>query len=186
MLMEKDKMRSGEIYNARVDELVTLRQLTQSLLSEINTSSFDEQKKRQQLFKKLLGTTGNNLSILTPFYCDYGQYIHLGDDVSMNHNVTILDAADVYIGSRTRFGPHVHIYATTHPLDAKERATGVEIAKPVNIGDDAWIGGHSVIMPGVTVGERAVIGAGSIVTKNIPADVVAVGNPCRVIRKLNN
>ncbi len=119
-----------------------------------------------------------------PFYCDYGYNIKVGDKVFFNFNCVVLDVAEVIIGSRTLFGPNVQIYTATHPMNYKERASGLEFAKPIAIGEDVWIGGSAVICPGVSIGDRSVIGAGSVVTKDIPVDVFAAGNPSKVIRNL--
>jgi maltose O-acetyltransferase len=135
--------------------------------------------------QKLLPNAGIDLWIQPPFYCDYGTNIILGDKVFFNFNCVVLDVTYVRIGSRSLFGPNVQIYTATHPLDFKTRASGLEYAKPITIGEDVWIGGSAVICPGVTIGDRTVIGAGSVVTKDIPSDVFAAGNPCRVIRSLD-
>lgn len=127
---------------------------------------------------------GAELWVQPPFYCDYGTNIIAGDNVFFNFNCVVLDVNQVKIGSRTLFGPNVQIYTATHPINYKERATGLEFAKPITIGEDVWIGGSVIICPGVTIGHRTVIGAGSVVTKDIPSDVFAAGNPCKVIREL--
>jgi maltose O-acetyltransferase len=134
------------------------------------------------ILKKLIPFSGTGLWIQPPFYCDYGTNIKVGDKVFFNFNCVVLDVAQVTVGSRTLFGPNVQIYTATHPLDHAERATGLEYAKPITIGSDVWVGGNVVICPGVNIGDRSVIGAGSVVTNDIPADVIAAGNPCRVIR----
>ena len=127
---------------------------------------------------------GKEVWIEPPFYCDYGSNITLGDNVFFNFNCVVLDVTPVVIGSRVLFGPAVQIYAATHPLSAAERRSGLEAGKPVEIGDDVWVGGGAIICPGVQIGPESVIGAGSVVTRNIPARVLAAGNPCRVIREL--
>jgi maltose O-acetyltransferase len=139
---------------------------------------------RRALLENLLGTCGQDVFIQPPFHCDYGQNIHLGDKVYFNFNCVVLDVCEIRIGSYSLFGPSVQIYTATHPLDALERR-GKEFGKPVTIGSDVWVGGGAIICPGVTIGDRTVIGAGSVVTKDIPADVFAAGNPCRVIRQLS-
>ena len=122
--------------------------------------------------------------IQPPFYCDYGTNISLGAKVCFNFNCVVLDVMPVTIGDNVLFGPAVQLYTATHPINAAERRTGLELAKPITIGSDVWIGGGTIICPGVTIGDRSVIGAGSVVTRSIPADVTAAGNPCRVIRSL--
>ena len=124
------------------------------------------------------------MRIEPPFFCDYGTNIELGDKVFFNFNCVILDVAKVTIGSNVMFGPAVQIYTATHPMDAEERRSGLEFAKPVRIGNDVWLGGGVIVCPGVTIGDAAVIGAGSVVVRDIPAGVFAAGNPCRVIREI--
>jgi maltose O-acetyltransferase len=184
MKTEKQKMLSGELYNAFDPELSDERQKTRLLIKELNDTREDEKEKRNSILKKLLPYTGVNLWVQPPFYCDYGTNIIIGDNVFFNFNCVILDVMEIKIGSRTLIGPNVQIYTATHPIDYKERATGLEYAKPVTIGNDVWIGGGAIICPGVTISDRTVIGAGSIVTRDIPSDVFAAGNPCRVIRNL--
>lgn len=178
-------MLSGELYNALDEELADERMHTRILLKELNDSREDEVKKRTDILKELIPNSGDGLWIQPPFYCDYGTNLYLGDKVFFNFNCVILDVMTVKIGNRSLVGPNVQIYAATHPLNHKERASGLEYAKPVTIGEDVWLGGSVVICPGITIGDRSVIGAGSVVTKDIPSDVFAAGNPCKVIRKLN-
>jgi Acetyltransferase (isoleucine patch superfamily) len=181
---EKEKMLSGELYDALDAELSADRLKTRLLIKELNDSREDDTAGRQRILSELLPHAGTGLWLQPPFYCDYGYNIKTGEKVFFNFNCVVLDVMEVNIGSRTLFGPNVQVYTATHPLDAKERATGLEYAKPITIGEDVWIGGSAVICPGVTIGDRAVIGAGSVVTKDIPADVFAAGNPCKVIRRL--
>ena len=183
MKTEKEKMLAGELYNAQDPQLLAERQRAQQLFQELNATPAD-QPARARLLRELLPHAGTELGLTSPFYCDYGTNITLGDQVFFNFNCTILDVAAVTIGSRTLFGPGVQVYTATHPLDYQERATGLEYAKPISIGEDVWVGGGAIICPGVSIGDRAVIGAGTVVTKDIPADTLAAGNPCRVIRAL--
>ncbi len=185
MKTEKQKMLSGELYNALDHELSNERLKARLLLKDLNDLREDEEEKRTGILKDLLPNAGDDLWIQTPFYCDYGTNIFAGDKVFLNFNCVVLDVMPVRIGSRTMFGPNVQIYTATHPINYKERAIGLEFAKPITIGEDVWIGGSVVICPGVTIGDRVVIGAGSVVTKNIPSDMFAAGNPCKVIRELN-
>lgn len=185
MKTEKDKMLNGELYNALDAQLSDERLKARLLLKELNDSSEDQVVEREKIVKTLLPNSGTDVWIQPPFYCDYGYNIVLGDKVFFNFNCVILDVMKVSIGSRTLFGPNVQIYTATHPVNYKERATGLEYAKPISIGEDVWVGGSTIICPGVTIGSRTVIGAGSVVTKDIPAGVIAAGNPCRVIRKLD-
>src|SRR5690554_4811494 len=177
-------MLRGELYNPRAPELVEARRRARLLLHALNNTRDDQQNERARLIRELIPGCGEGTWIEPPFQCDYGSNITLGDDVYFNFNCVVLDVAAVRIGSRVLFGPGVHVYAATHPLSAGERRHGRELGQPVAIGDDVWVGGGAIICPGVTIGDRAVIGAGSVVTRDIPADVFAAGNPCRVIRPI--
>lgn len=181
---EWDKMVAGELYDAYAPELVEARKGTRAMLRRYNASTEDQGPFRLSLLRELLGSTGARLEIEPPFRCDYGANIHLGDGVYMNFDCVILDCAEVRIGRNVLLGPGVHIYAASHPIEAALRIQGPELAKPVHIGDNAWIGGRAVICPGVTIGADVTIGAGSVVTRDIPQGVLAAGNPCRVIRYL--
>lgn len=184
MKTEKQKMLSGELYNALDPELSEERLKSRLLLSELNSTGADEEGQRNSILRKLMPGAGPGLWLQPPFYCDYGSNIVTGENVFFNFNCVVLDVMPVKIGSRTLFGPNVQIYTATHPMDYSERAAGLEYAKSITIGEDVWIGGSAVICPGVTIGDRSVIGAGSVVTKDIPPDVFAAGNPCKVIRDL--
>ncbi|KUG08177.1 sugar O-acetyltransferase [Solirubrum puertoriconensis] len=184
MQTEKEKMLAGELYDALDPQLAAERLQARLLLKELNDSREDQVAERRRILQQLLPHAGTELWLQPPFYCDYGTNIRLGDKVFFNFNCVVLDVAPVSIGSRTLLGPNVQVYTATHPLDYRQRAAGLEYGKPVVIGDDVWIGGSAVICPGVTIGHRSVIGAGSVVTRDIPNDVFAAGNPCRVIRQL--
>ena len=184
MTTEKEKMLAGELYNAMDPLLVNERRQARELMQAFNATPADDRPRRRHLLIELLGSVGSNVGVEPPFFCDYGYNIHLGDNVFFNFNCVILDVMRVEIGSNCMFGPNVQIYTATHPLDAVERRGGLEFAKPIKIGCDVWVGGSAVISPGVTIGDRSVIGAGSVVVKDIPADVFAAGNPCKVIRYL--
>ena len=184
MKTEKEKMLAGELYDPLETELVQERLKARLLLQKLNDSGEDRSLERAAIIKELIPDSGHDIWLQPPFYCDYGFNIMMGDKVFLNFNCVILDVTRVTIGSRTLLGPNVQIYAATHPLDFKERAAGLEYGKPVTIGEDAWIGGNVVILPGVTIGDRSVIGAGSVVTKSIPPDTMAAGNPCKVLRIL--
>lgn len=177
-------MLGGELYDPLDPQLSAERRRARLLCHALNNSRDDQQEERARLIKELLPASGQNVWIEPPFYCDYGSNITLGDKVFFNFNCVILDVAPVLIGSGVLFGPAVQIYAATHPLSAAERRTGLELGKRVEIGDDVWVGGGAIICPGVRVGARSVIGAGSVVTKDIPEGVLAVGNPCRVVREV--
>ena len=181
---EKEKMLSGENYSAVDRELVQDRIKAKKLLHKINVTEYWVNKSTRKLIAELLPNSKNVVHIEPPFHCDYGYNIECGENVFFNVNCVVLDSMKVKIGSNVMFGPGVHLYTATHPLDKTERRL-LEIAKPITIGDDCWIGGQSVICPGVTIGAGTVIGAGSVVTKDIPENCLAVGNPAKVIRKLN-
>ncbi|HSN77530.1 MAG TPA: sugar O-acetyltransferase [Anaerolineae bacterium] len=186
MIGEKDKMLAGELYNAADPQLVAERSRCRWLLKQYNDSRDDEPELRWRLLHELLGAQGADLYIEPPFYCDYGSNISAGQGVYFNFNCIVLDVAAVAIGDNVLFGPNVQIYTATHPVEWNERASGLEFAKPITIGSHVWVGGSAVICPGVRIGDRTVIGAGSVVTRDIPSDVFAAGNPCRVIRKLGS
>lgn len=184
MKSEKEKMLSGELYNALDKQLADERVKTRLLLKKLNDSREDEPGKRERILKQLLPNAGTGLWLQPPFYCDYGTNIILGEKVFFNFNCVLLDVAKITVGSRTLFGPNVQIYTATHPVNYLERSSGLEYGKSIQIGEDVWIGGGAIICPGVKIGNRSIIGAGSVVTKDIPGNVVAAGNPCRVIREL--
>lgn len=165
-------------------ELTAGRKRAKQLCEQLNALRADQTKARKPIYQQLFGQV-SSAYIEPSFYCDYGSNIFLGEKFYANHNCVILDVAEVRIGDRVMFGPNVQIYATTHPLDPIERATGKEFCAAVTIGDDCWIGGSAVILAGVTIGKGSVIGAGSLVNKDIPEGVVAAGNPCRVIKKIH-
>ena len=177
-------MLAGELYDPLDPQLSEDRLRTRLLIKQLNDTREDEIEERSRILKELIPQAGAGLWLQPPFYCDYGFNMQVGEKVFFNFNCVVLDVAPVTIGSRTLFGPNVQIYTATHPMNHRERASGVEYAKPITIGEDVWVGGSAVICPGVTIGNRSVIGAGSVVTKDIPADVFAAGNPCKVIRTL--
>lgn len=181
---EREKMLAGELYDAADPELVALRRRARKLANAYNASDPDDPAARLTMLQTLFAKIGPRAEVEPPFFCDYGGNIVAGDRVYMNTGTVILDCAEVHIGNEVKFGPGVHLYAATHPVDAAERAKGPELAFPIRIGNRCWIGGGVIVCPGVTIGDDTVIGAGSVVTKSIPAGVVAAGNPCRVIRKI--
>ncbi len=184
MKSEKEKMLNGEFYNSQDPQLSAERRRARLLFKALNDSSDDQEEERARILKELLPNAAGPLWLEPPFFCDYGTNITIGPWVFFNFNCTILDVAPVRIGSRVMFGPGVQIYTATHPLSPTERAEGGEYGKPIEIGDDVWVGGAAIICPGVKIGAGAVIGAGSVVTKDIPEAVFAAGNPCKVIRKI--
>lgn len=177
-------MLSGEPYSPNAGQLVTERQAVKELLYDLNRLRPTEHAKKKELFQKLLGKTERSFYIELPFRCDYGSNITLGSHFFANYNLVILDSAKVTIGDHVFMGPDVGIYTAAHPVDAGLRNRHFEYALPITIGNNVWIGGHVVINPGVSIGDNSVIGSGSVVTSNIPANVVAAGNPCKVIRAI--
>jgi len=180
MKSELEKMRAGEPYDPQVPELVSARERARSLCVQINNLGPHEAERRQ-LLRQLFASGGETASVTSPFFCDYGSNIELDENVYFNFNCIVLDVCPVRIGAHTLFGPAVQIYTALHPMDPVERRK-TEYGRPVEIGRDVWVGGAAVILPGVRIGSRSVIGAGSVVTRDVPEDVFAAGNPCRVIR----
>lgn len=184
-MTEKEKCHLGLLYDANYDrELLLDREKAKELLYDYNRLRPSQQKEKTQLLKSFLGKTGENLIIESPFACDYGYNIEIGENFYANVNLVILDGAKVSIGANAFIAPNVGIYTAGHPLDAEQRNRGLEYARPVTIGNNVWIGAGVCILPGVTIGDNTVIGAGSVVTKDIPSNVLAVGNPCRVIKEI--
>lgn len=182
-MTEKEKMLSGQIYNANFDEeLIKERAKAKDLCYEYNNIKPSNLEERKQLLKKILGKTKEEFLIEQPFICDYGYNIEIGENFYSNHNLTILDGNKVIFGDNVFIAPNCCFYTAGHPLDVVTRNQGLEYAKTIEIGNNVWIGGNVVVLPGVKIGDSAVIGAGSVVTKDIPANVVAVGNPCKVIK----
>jgi maltose O-acetyltransferase len=183
MKTEYGKMLAGELYDANDAELMAMRIKTRDLLKEYNQSSYDKAWRRK-LLENLLGRMGANTDIQAPFFCDYGVHIEVGDNFFANFNCVFLDCNYIRIGNNVFLGPNVQLYAGYHPVDAMERIKGPELSRPIVIGDNVWIGGGSIVNAGVSIGANTTIGAGSVVTKDIPANVVAVGNPCKLLRAL--
>ena len=183
-MTEKEKMLAGQLYDPGEEELCRERALAKKICWEYNRLSPDDREGQVALMKQLLGQAGEQFHIEASFYCDYGRYIRIGENFYANHNCVILDGGGVEIGDFVLLAPNVGIYTAGHPLDAERRDAGLEYAYPVKIGNHVWVGGGVSILPGVEIGDYTVIGAGSVVTKSLPANVLAAGNPCRVIREL--
>ena len=186
VMTEKELMLSGLPYSA--EDLILLKELnaTKDVIHRYNALIPSQEEEKKAILKDLLGHIGDDtICINQPFYCDYGKQISVGKHFFANFNFTVLDEATVTIGDNCFIGPNVSIYTACHSTDPVERNSRKEWAEPVTIGDNVWIGGSVTILPGVTIGNNTTIGAGSVVTKDIPDNVVAAGNPCRVIRKLN-
>lgn len=187
MKSEKEKARNGELYDANYDpELIRERDKAKVLCFEYNSFSPASKRERQEVIRTLFGKTGNNFLVEQPFYCDYGYNIEIGENFYSNVNCVILDGAKVTFGDNVFIAPNCGFYTAGHPLDITSRNKGLEYAYPITVGNNVWIGANVVVLPGVTIGDNSVIGAGSVVVKDIPANVVAVGNPCKVIKTISN
>lgn len=183
-MTEKEKMLMGKPYLAFDEELLRERQYAKEILFEFNSLSPKEIEKRNVIIKKLFGKVNDNFFIEPPFRCDYGYNISIGKNYYANYNCIILDCALVTIGDNVLFGPNVSIFTAGHPIYFETRNSGLEYALPVIIGNNVWLGGGVIVNPGVNIGDNVVIGSGSIVTKDIPANSLAVGNPCKVMRQI--
>jgi maltose O-acetyltransferase len=184
MISERDNMLAGRPYRSADPDLVAARHEALRILARYQQTDPAARAERVEILKTLFGSLGANVEIEPPFFCDYGSQIHIGENFYANFNCVILDPTEVRIGHNVFLGPGVHIYTATHPLDPQERNSGYEAARPVRIGDNVWLGGGVIIQPGVTIGSNTTIGAGSVVTKDIPTNIVAAGVPCRVLREL--
>ena len=181
---QMEKMLAGEFYVADDPELYAAHLRTQTVLARFNVTPADAIEDRRTMLVDLFANFGEG-SILKPtLRCDYGFNISVGERTFINFDCVLLDCNRIVIGGEVQFAPGVHVYTATHPLDAKQRRSGVEFARPVTIGDGVWLGGGAIVCPGVTIGENTVVGAGSVVVKDLPSSVLAVGSPCRVIRQL--
>lgn len=189
-MSEREKLLRGEVYNSRDDELIAMYHRARSLTKQLAALDSLQSEEKQHLLRELFAAWGDDSWIELPFWCDYGQHISIGRNCFINVNAVFLDCNTITIGDNTLIGPNAQIYTPSHPLKASERFTGNAdfpfhtSAKPVVIGSNVWIGGNVVILPGVTIGDGTTIGAGSVVTEDIPANVLALGQPCRVIRQL--
>jgi maltose O-acetyltransferase len=183
-MSERARMVAGGLYDAFAPELVAARTRAHDLCLALNVTSDGDAHARRHIVRDLLGAGGDTAIIQPPFFCDYGTNIELGERVYFNAGCTVLDVCRVRIGAFTLFGPGVQILTPLHPLEAQLRRT-LEYGKPIDIGADVWIGGGALVLAGVTIGARSVIGAGSVVTRDVPEGVLAVGNPCRVVRTID-
>ena len=185
MAGEWEKMLRGELYDPFDAELARARTRARDLCHALNATREEQAEERQRILRELFAAGGDTVLMQPPFFCDYGTNIRLGTRCFFNFNCVVLDVATVTVGDYTLFGPAVQIYTAMHPMNAELRRRR-EFARPVEIGSDVWVGGGAIICPGVRIGSRTVIGAGSVVTRDIPDDVLAVGNPCRVLRAITD
>ena len=183
---QKERMLAGLPYKAWLDGLAEERLENKKRIYKYNNLPPEAEKEQDELIKEILGKTGETVHIEAPFHCDYGYNIEVGENFFANYNLTVLDVGKVRIGKNAQIAPNVSIYTAGHPIHPDSRNSGYEYGIEVTIGDNVWIGGNVCIMPGVTVGDNVVIGAGSVVTKDIPGGVIAVGNPCRVVRAITD
>lgn len=181
---DRERMLAGQLYCSNDPGLLAQRRRAQGLCRAYNATTGEEPGQRRALLEELLGGMGENCSIEPPFRCDYGSNITVGDHFYANYDLIVLDVCPVRFGSHVMVAPRVSVFAATHPIDAGVRDQMLEYGGPVTVGNHVWIGGHTVIGPNVTIGEGAIIGYGSVVTRDIPAGVIAVGNPCRVLRRI--
>lgn len=184
MLTEKEKMLQGAMYDPSDVQLVQDRMNAKLMTRRYNNLPEDDVNARCQLIKEIFGTTGEHIHVEANIRVDYGYNIHVGENFYSNHDLTILDVAPITIGDNCMIAPGVHLYTATHPIDPMERNSGLEYARPVVIGDNCWIGGRSIINPGVTIGNNVVIASGTVVTKDVPDNVVVAGVPAKVIKQI--
>lgn len=182
-MTEREKMLAGELYSAHDGELKAAHARAIKLCEKLNYGNLSDEE-REEVTKQLLGKWGKNTVLGRGFWCDYGSNIEVGDNFYVNYDVVILDVCKVKIGDNCLIAPQTGIYTACHPLERDVRTSGLELGKPITIGNDCWIGGHVSILPGVTLGDNVVVGAGAVVTKSFPSNVVIAGNPARIIKKL--
>ena len=184
-MTEKEKCRAGMLYDANNDQdLIRERNQCKDLCQQYNQLTNSQAEKKKEILQKIIGNCGEDFVIEPNFWCDYGYNISFGKNFYANHNLVILDCAEVRFGDHVFIGPNCNFYTAGHPLDAETRNKGLEFAKSITVGNNVWFGGNVTVLPGISIGDNAVIGAGSVVTKDIPAFAVAAGNPCKVIKML--
>lgn len=183
-MTEREKMIAGLLYSVQDEELVRLHRACVDACVQCDGILPSRLEERRELLRRILGKTGERFLIEPGFRCDYGFNIEAGEDFFANYGLVVLDCAPVRFGRNCLIGPQCGFYTAVHPIDARQRASGLEYARPITVGDDVWFGGHVTVLPGVTVGNGSIVGAGSVVTRDIPAGVVAAGNPCRILRTI--
>ncbi len=176
-------MLAGDLYRADEPELIAAHLRAVTLVEALNTTPPGNLEERRRILVELLGAFGEDSTVRPPLVCDYGSYLHIGARTFVNFGLVALDAAPITIGDDVQIGPNVQLLTPTHPIDAQLRRDKWEAAEPIHVGDNVWLGGGAIVLPGVSIGENTVVGAGSVVTKDLPAGVVAVGNPARIIRE---
>ncbi|GAA3757464.1 sugar O-acetyltransferase [Plantactinospora mayteni] len=182
----RERMLAGDLYRADDPELAALIRRAALLVQRYNSTAADQPERYEALLRELLGAVGDRVVVRPPFYCDYGTQIRIGDRSFLNFNAVLLDVAAIEIGADVQIGPNVQLLTPHHPLDPEQRRAGWEAARPITIGDNVWLGGGVIVLGGVTIGPDTVVGAGSVVTRDLPAGVLAVGNPARVLRPLTS
>ena len=183
-MTDRERMLAGMLYKSCGHDLLSAHKRALKITRLYNLTSEEEPERRNELLKELFGSCGKNIYIEPDFRCDYGFNIHIGDNFFANYGCVILDACRVDIGCSVMLAPYVGLFTATHPIDAEVRTSRLEYGKPIKIGDNSWLGARTTVNPGVTIGKNTVIGSGSVVIKDIPDNVVAVGNPCRVVREI--
>ncbi len=185
-MTEKEKAARGLLYNPNKNEaLLAEINACKQRCFEYNQTAPNKTVERDELIRQIIGKTKSNLTIVSPFFCDYGSHIEIGENFYANHNLVLLDGAKITFGDNVFIGPNCCLSTAGHPIDRQQRDEGLEFAYPITIGNSVWIGANVVILPGVSIGDNTVIGAGSVVTRDIPANVIAVGNPCKVLREIS-
>lgn len=184
MRSQLERMLSGDLYNAMTEEFEKIARKKTRLLEKYSQTGFGDHKERTEILAELFNKNGRNTFIKAPFYCDYGFNISIGENFFANYDCIMMDNARITIGDNVLFGPRVGLYTVGHPVDVEVRASGLEFCKEIVIGNDVWLGANVVVNPGVTIGDNTIIGSGSVVTKDIASDVIAAGNPCRIIRAI--
>ena len=183
-MTEREKMCAGALYYAGAAELAAARRRAKELCLRFNQTALQDPAAGEALLRELLGGAGEDVLVQPMFWCDYGENIQMGSHVEINHNCVILDCAPVTFGDHVFVGPNCGFYTAGHPLDAVTRNAGLEYARPITVGDNVWFGGNVTVLPGVTIGSGAVVGGGSVVSRDVPLNTVAVGNPCRVVKEI--